>query len=281
VTGEHAAAFRDALALNEISKSPDVAYRTAVNGWNLAVSRIAEWPRTTISLPQRRKVVKLPPNTFRDSFHEDLGRFLGNLRNPNPFEPGARLKPLREGTVTQYHRQLVRFASELVHSGVEADEIVSLAKLVDPIMAERGLRQMLQRNGNQTNRSISEMAGLLRNVSKSIGAPEEERKRVTRLAGLVSMKTQIGMTSKNRSRLRILQDDTKQHQLLLLPQRIFNRPQGNRRRYTLALAREDALAIAILLVCPVRAKNLAGIHQGRTFTAPATDAPFSFLTAMR
>lgn len=36
VCHEHALAYRDALAHNEISKSPDVAYRAAVNGWNLA-----------------------------------------------------------------------------------------------------------------------------------------------------------------------------------------------------------------------------------------------------
>lgn len=45
-----------------------------------------------------------------------------------------------------------------------------------------------------------------------------------------------------------------------LPERVFKRPRGNSKPYGYALAREDALAIAILLVCPVRIKNLAGIH---------------------
>ena len=97
VSDEHALAYREALALNEISKSPEVAYRAAVNGWNLAVRRIPEWPRTTLSLPSRRNVIKLPAEVFPSSFHNDLDRLLDRLRRPDPLDPDGRRNPLKSG----------------------------------------------------------------------------------------------------------------------------------------------------------------------------------------
>ena len=75
------------------------------------------------------------------------------------------------------------------------------------------------------------------------------------------------MTEKNRSRLRVLQDPANQIRVLNLPDRIFARPLGDG-GYRTIFAREDALAIAILLNCPIRAKNLAELELGRHIQRP-------------
>lgn len=268
VSDEHALAYRDALSLNEISKSPEVAYRAAVNGWNLAVKRVAEWSQTTLSLPSRQKVIKLPAEVFPDSFHKDLDQLLDRLSCPDPLDPDGRSRALSPVTISQYSRQILRFASELVHAGVSPHKIDSLRVLIDPAMAERGLRHMLARHDNETCRAISEMAALLRNISRILGAPDEVRKQIASLAGRVAIRIQNGMTRKNRDRLRVLQDDDNLRRLLSLPDKIFARPNGRAKRYTIALAREDALAIGILLVCPIRVKNLAEIHLERNLHSP-------------
>ncbi len=274
VVDEHALAFLEAVTVNEISKSPEVAYRAAVDGWNLAGRRLPVWPRTKLIMPPRKKMFTLPPATFPDSFNADLEHLAERLRNPDPLDPDARLRPLKAPTIQQYRHQLKRFASELVASGVPPAAIDRLAVLVEPAMAERGLRQMLSRNGNETNRGISEMAGLLRNVSKTLGMPDDTRKRIAALASRVALKSQNGMTAKNRDRLRVLQDERRQRELLTLPERLFYRSSGTAKRFTLALAREDALAIAILLMCPVRAKNLAEIHLDRNIQRPGDGRTF-------
>ncbi len=77
------------------------------------------------------------------------------------------------------------------------------------------------------------------------------------------------MTRKNRDRLRPLQDDRLLRDFLLFPDRLFKRGQsGSGKPYYDALACEDALAIAILLVCPIRVKNLTGIHLERNIERP-------------
>ncbi len=274
VSDEHALAYREALALNEISRSPEVAYRAAVNGWNLAVGRIAAWPRTTLLLPSRRKVIKLPADIFPSSFHKDLDQLLDRLRRPNPLDPDGRRNPLKPATISQYRRQILRFASELIRAGLPAHKVDSLRLLISPGMAERGLRQMLTRHNNETNRGISEIAGLLRNISRILDASDEVQKQIANLAGRVAVRMQNGMTRKNRDRLRVLQDEDNLRKLLFLPERIFGRSSGKAKPYMAALAREDALAIAILLICPVRVKNLAEIHLERNLHRPGDGRVF-------
>ena len=125
------------------------------------------------------------------------------------------------------------------------------------------------------------MAILLRRLGKRMDAPEETLKRLGRLADLVGVPQQRGMTRKNRDRLRVLQDDRNLRKLLLLPERILGRPLGKSKPYNTALAREDALAIAILLYCPVRVQNLASIHLERNLRRPGDGRVFSSSKATR
>jgi integrase len=87
------------------------------------------------------------------------------------------------------------------------------------------------------------------------------------------------MTRKNRDRLRKLHNDENTLRLLNLPDRLFTHPpSGKANAYTKALAREDAVAIAILLVCPVRVKNLAGIHLEQHIQRPGDGRAYLVLT---
>lgn len=84
VSDVHASAYLEALKINEISKSPDVAYRAAVNGWNLATRRLPEWPQQQLTLPSRRKRIALPLEDYPESFQADLEAFLYALAHPDP-----------------------------------------------------------------------------------------------------------------------------------------------------------------------------------------------------
>ncbi|OWY07858.1 hypothetical protein B6V72_18720 [Thioclava sp. F34-6] len=279
VCEEDADAYLEALTHNEISKNPDVPYRAAVNSWNLAVKRIPEWPRTTLSLPSRQNVIKLDESALPQSFITDLDALMARLATPDPLANDGRTRALRPVTLKQYRRQLIRFASELVHSGVSPETLTSLDVLLDPKMAERGLRQMLSRTENSTTKMISEVAALLRNLGKITGQSEDVKKSLKGLAGKVSTKPQRGITRKNRDRLRVLQDERRAQRLLNLPEHLFNQsPRTGTRLFPRALAREDALAIAILLYCPIRIRNLAGIHLEQHLQRPGDGRVFLVLT---
>jgi integrase len=276
---EHADAYRDALIQNEISKSPDVAYRAAINGWNLAVRSLPDWPKASLMRKRSQTIIKLPETDFSAAFLADLHRIVFQMSHPDPLADEGRTKALRPATITQYRRQIIRFASELVHAGVPIDAIDSIAALLVPETVERGLRQMLSRTENTSTRMISEVAALLRNLSRVTGQSEESHERLTKLAARVAADPQKGMTRKNRDRLRVLQNDKSMLRLLELPDRLFNTPPaGKANAYTKALAREDAVAIAILIVCPIRIKNLAGIHLEQHIQRPGDGRAYLVLT---
>lgn len=265
----HTLAYRDALARDEISKSPETAFRAAVNGWNLAVLKLPDWPQTKLPLERRQKIIKLDDAAFSHAFLNDLNGLMFRLSHADPLAEDGRAKALRPVTLVQYRRQIIRFASELVHAGVPIDDITSVAALLVPETAERGLRQMLSRTDNTSRKMISEVAALLRNLSRITEQDETTQKQLTKLASRVAVPPQKGMTRKNRDRLRVLQNEKVMLRLLDLPDRVFNKPPaGKANDYTKALAREDAVAMAILLACPIRIKNVAGIHLEQHIQRP-------------
>lgn len=275
VRDSHARDFREAIAASAIRKDPDLTYRYAVNAWNQAARIIPEWPRAMLTVPKKQVLIKLPAGELPPSLHVDLDRLVETLKRPDRFEEHGRPNPLRPTTIRQYRNQLLRFAAEVVRSGVPPETLVDVAALCSPKTVERGLRQMLARNNDQMFRSLSETAALLRNLAKSYCAfSDADVKAIARLAGRVAPKAQTGMTSKNRSRLRVLQDPANQRKLLTLSERLFDSTKRRKKPYAGALDREAALAIAILRVCPIRVKNLAGIHLERHLQRPGDGRVF-------
>jgi len=268
VSEEHALAFRDALVLNEISKSPETAYITAINAWNQARRTIPGWPQITLTRPSRVRKIQLPMEAFPPSFAISLDAFTAQLQAPDVFAELGRATPLSPATVKHYRLVLLRFAAEVAASGVALENIIDLEVLADPEMAERGLRHMLEKNGGQTRKGIFQTAALLRNLGKKLDVSVETQARLAHLARRLAPKKTGGMTAKNRNRLRVLQDERQQQALLHLPERLAKRALQGPRGIKNALLQGDALAIAILLNCPVRIKNLTGIHLDRNFNRP-------------
>lgn len=275
VAEAHALAFRDALEASEISKSPDDAYRTAVRAWNQAVRLLPDWPQTTIPLTSRQKYVRMPEDTFPESFRRDLDLLVERLTHPDPFDATRRSTPVRSATAHQYRRRVACFAAELVRSGVAPEAILDIATICDPVMVERGLRQMLSGNGNATSRTIEQTAGVLRNLAGSYCELDDEaRAKLTTLARRAAMKPQKGMTRKNQDRLRPLQDPGTFRRLLQLPDRLFAGARSGPKPHARALDREIAVALAILLVCPIRVGNLARIHLEQNLQRPGDGRVF-------
>jgi integrase len=274
----HAEAYMVALEADEISKSPQTAWRSAVNAWNLAATRIDGWPQIRLALPRRQLVITRQDSDLPAGFLQDLANLMQRLAHPDPFAEDGPARALRPQTLSHYKRLLRRFTSELLEAGVPPSEIDSVAALCDPGFAERGLRAMVARRGNQTGRLIDETAALLANLAGKLGLGEDVRKRLSRLASRVAVPAQRGMIVKNRARLRALQEDRTLRRLLELPDRLFATKGRKLTPHAAALAREDALSIALLIACPVRIGNIAELHLERHLHRPGDGRVFLVLT---
>lgn len=122
--------------------------------------------------------------------------------------------------------------------------------LLDPVMAERGLRHMLSRTGNKTTNLIGKIASFLNGLGKTIGTPQATQQKLQKLAARLLVAPAKGMTRKNRDRLRVLQDAKSQRRLLLLPDRIFAQSVGKTKGFTTALA------------CQIAFRNASGRRLG-------------------
>ncbi|MEP2990904.1 MAG: tyrosine-type recombinase/integrase [Parasphingorhabdus sp.] len=261
VRNDHALAFRDALALNEISRAPDTTLSNAVGAWNLATGRIPGWPTKQLSSPPRQKLVKVPLEGLQPSLQKDLDRYMTSLAAPDPFDTAGRVAPLRPATINAYRERIERFIGALVRSGLPREELSGLADLVIPARVEKGLRWMLAKNEGETSVSIAQTAQLMCSIARSHAHLEEsDEARLAELTRKVAVRPQIGMTAKNRERLRPFQDKDTRRKLLTLPEHLFGEASQMPEGPKAARLMERAVAIAILLYAPIRVKNLAAIH---------------------
>lgn len=169
--------------------------------------------------------------------------------------------PLREASVRQYRAMLIRFASELVHAGIAIEEIDSLASVVHPRNAERGIRRMLHRNSNKPTPGTTDMVCLLASVARChVKLAAEDQKTLDRWMLHLSAKSKPGLTPKNRGRLRHFDNQDTVRRFLLLSEQLFARAERARTPKEANLLREDAIAIAILQSIPIRRANVGKIH---------------------
>lgn len=273
VTQSHARAFCEALMSEEIAKPPEWAWRNAVWGWNRAITRIPGWPQTALTLPPRRQVITLADASLPVAFLSDLEEVKQRSATIDPFAEVDTGRPLRPSTTRHHTAMLKRFASELILAGVPPEQVGSVATLCDPAHAELGLRAMVARNGGKSNSVIADTSMALCGYARRLNLGEEVIHRLAILAKRLALPMRRGMTQKNRERLRPLQDRHTLRRLLDLPDQLF-RKAGNLSPARAALAREDALAIAILLVCPLRVGNLAGLHIERDIQRPGNGKVF-------
>ncbi len=139
--------------------------------------------------------------------------------------------------------------------------IRDLAALVRIENAERGLRWMWTQKDKQKTLGTADMANLLRNVARRhVNVDEQHQRHLDKWNDNFAVRQPSGMTAKNRDRLRPLEDPDTLRRLLTLPDRLFERGVRGGDSLTTALEREDAIALAILIYCPIRRKNLFGIH---------------------
>jgi integrase len=269
VCSEHAIAYRDALTENEIRKSPDGAFRKAVQGWNRAVARHPFWPRQTLSVPSRSRTIAPRLADLPESFASDLETYLADLSSPDPLAMDGLIAPLRPSTIKNRRYQIMRFVGILLLSGLTLEDMAGLHVLVATDHADRGLRYMLKQKSNQKTGDIEGMAVMLHSLAKTyVHSTAADIKVLSGFVRKLTMPRQMDMTAKNRSRLRAVSDPAKLQKLLTLPERLFARAERAPHGQRAILEREDAIALAILQVCPIRRKNLTEIHLDRNLHRP-------------
>jgi hypothetical protein len=260
VTVDDLEAFAADLRNASLSKHPEEIWRATASAWNRAQKIVPGWPAVTIDIPKRRQTYTLPWSAFEPSLKADVDRWLARLAGRDLLAD-VPFRPVRPETLACRERQLRTFASALVHRGHAPASLTSLADLVQFDTFKDGPRFFLERNNNKTSVLIRNLACTLKAVARHhVGVDQSTLDRMTAMAKRLEVPTR-GMTRKNRDRLRPFDDSANVLALIELPHRLMKEADsGKLRPHAAALLAQVAVAVEILLMAPIRLRNLVDVE---------------------
>lgn len=254
-------AFGEMLS-HSSGERPKQVHRDAALTWNRMLDRIKGWPGVRLTVPDNKRTYALPLEAFPQSFTIDLQAYLDRQRGKDLF--GNAPDPASPVTLRCHHTWLLEIASALVLSGRDISSIRSLGDLVAVDAAKLALRFFWQRNGQRKTGQLHNFARLMVNIAKHWAKVPTDQ-----LEALRDVRREVDpgkgdMTERNRMRLRVFNDPVNVERLINLPERMMRSvARLSNPRYNDAVRAQTALAIALQLVAPLRAKNLAGLRLDR------------------
>lgn len=253
--------FRHDLEERTLRGKPWKRHRHTCKIWNDAKARYPAWPQLQLTVPCYRRQISFDWSAFPQSFLADLERY-AQFMSGDDFLAEHAPKQRRRATTLRSHREhFRRFASALVRSGFSMEGVTSLVILTEPDNVKAALGVYQEWLGDLTKRpSAFEMVSTI-----TVMAAEYCRVQEGRLEALRAYRDRLrcrkrGFTDKNRERLRPFQDRRIQARFLHLGPALLKKAGKMTRPHRQALLVQQALAHEIMLVAPMRIKNLASLN---------------------
>jgi integrase len=213
-------------------------------------------------VPDNRKGFAPPFEAYPASLRQDINAWCEWLGGADPFleRPFAPLRPM---SVATRRRQIRAWLGALVHQGVKPEELTDLTAAVCPARVKLALTFFWMRAGQRESVHLHQMAGLVlaiaRHWAKLPASEIEQLKKMAKHLRPVAP----GMTSRNVSRLRQLDDPDRLRALASLPDNLMDKARGaGKGGVYAALLAQTAVAIGLLLAVPMRLRNLTQLRIG-------------------
>lgn len=271
ITPEHLAqshfdAYLDELLTKSLRAKPETSYRQMVRLWKACAATVPGWPAVEVADVRNPRHFALPWEGFPESFRQDVEAFLSVRLDPDPLV-GDEIARVRPDTDRGRRKTLRSLASALVLSGeTTSSEVISLSVLTEPGNVRFALAYLRdQRFGGEYRPHLLAHADLARIIAKHWEKSPSKAEELATLTRSLKMRMPIarGMTPTNRRRLTQFDDPVIVKTLLQLPQRTLRSVSGGQRTHLSAVRLMYALQVAILLVVPLRSKNLTELKLGQ------------------
>jgi hypothetical protein len=236
--------------------------QTVVRSWNRVARAYPEEGLQEIKVTRRvNGPPRFPWHDLPASFRQDVDDYLEWASVPDPLDENARRTPLAAKTI-RLHRNHIHWAvTAAVGTGIDANQLVGLESLVEAQIFKKILRHRWEGEGRKLNAYTHGLAGSLIAIAKEwVRMPNEA------LAALKAIRHKlgalpIGLTEKNKDLLRQFNDKGLLRRLVNLPDRLWQHAaselKASRRQF---IDLQNALAIDILLVAPMRMRNLTALN---------------------
>lgn len=254
-------AFEDFLNQTIITKAPAAITKAMAQTWNGIINR-KQLNFRPLTVPQSMRFLALPLTSYPDSLRVDLDTYFDRLRKANKFSREGPRKPLKEVSIRNIEAHVRQFLDAAVASGHPPELFATLASLVDPDLVEQVFAMIDDRTGGKSALTIENMAASILAIARHYVKAD-----ASLIRDLVAIKATTdtqrkGMGAKSRERLLQFDDWRNVARLVELPDKLMARAKAGPPTSRSALDAMHAVTIAILMACPIRCKNLAGIRLG-------------------
>jgi len=248
-----------------LTKEPKAIRKESAQTWNAIVKR-ADLRLRILTVPRCERYLAKPLDQYSVSLQADIGRYLDRLRHADIMDeegPDRALSPVSLRNTEAHVRQ---FLDAACTNGFARDNFQSLEDIVEPEVIKAGVNKIRERQGGKLTSTVRNILATLQGIAKHhVKAPDETVQMIRRAKSRVG-EFHIGMTDKNMERLAQFDDPKNIARLLTLPDKLMQSANANPKSGRAPLQAMQAVAISILLACPMRIKNLAMLDIERHLT---------------
>ena len=262
---QHLRAYGAELAPLGVSRLKQ-AIRDSARAWNKLADSVPGWPKHHLVLPASNRAL-LRFEDLPDEFKRDCLAYLSSRAEAGEDDlfSDTAAEPWAAATVKDRRGKLCQLAWHYVESGGRLSELKSLSDLFVGNAFKKILKRIESKTGGQKNGHAANLAHNILIIAKHyVKAPQEVIDAI-RNAKNKLRPGKMGMTAKNRSRLRALIQDKDLPRLLKLPSDFIDTLDTSCPTLADAVKVQSALAIQIVLLAPMRAKNLASLDIDEHF----------------
>jgi integrase len=262
----HLRAFGEEVAALGISPRPKQTTRDAARAWNKLADSVPGWPQQRLVLPSSSRAL-LRFEDLPDGFKRDCLAYLSSRTEVSEDDlfSNRSADPWANATVKDRRGKLCQLALHYVETGGRLSDLNSLNDLFVGNAYRKILRRIKKMNGGQRNGHAANLAHNMLIIAKHhIKAPQEVIDAIRNAKNRLRP-SKTGMTAKNKVRLRALIQDKNLPRLLKLPSDFIHTLDISCPTLSDAVKVQSALAIQIVLLAPMRAKNLAGLDIDEHF----------------
>lgn len=255
--------FGEQLLHHSLHRDAAATWRVTVGAWNKAVRTIPGWPQVAIPVVLRTNHYLLPWSAFPDSLQAGIQSWLARLSSTDPFTPVPR-GAVRLATRNLRDWQLRAWASAIVLQGTPA----SALRRPEDMLTEPAIRAAVEflqhRRPNGKPGTLLDILLAVQSLGRHMCNSAPNGMAALRHAIGYFRKAQkklgTGLTDKNQARLRQFDRADAVITLLNLPQRLRRLADAEAHPRRAAVKAQLAVAIEILLMAPMRLKNLVGLR---------------------
>jgi integrase len=257
-------AYRDELIASGATR-PKQAARDAAHAWNRMTEQ-PDWPKVKLVPPSATRT-SLAYKDLPEELKADCDRYFAERSGQSDedlFKANAR-EPLAPATLRDRRGKVCQLVVHYVEGGGKLGDLKSLCDLTCEKACRIILAQIWRKNDKKANAHGANLARLMFLIAKHhCGAPQSILDLIRNAESKLRPK-KSGMTARNRAKLRTILEDKALPRLLKLPQIFMAGLDPSNPTLSDAVDLQSAVAIAIELVAPMRAKNLAGLDVKEHF----------------